>query len=382
MKTLTTPHMTRLRHCTGLITIALILTSCVSTGTGGAVAPPPTPSGTATPGAVTSGTGTVTATPSSGASSTPGAATSATATPAGGSPTVAPTLNPTTVAKNGGPPTTDDLNDGVAVDQAVPSGGGSNIVRIVNKVDSRLRVRGRIQLNKIPGPGATPANLAFAYGSCNNCQTFAVALQIDLISKTASNISPQNTAIALNYQCNNCKTVARALQYVYQVDDPTQVPDNVKDLINSMNKELNAIQSDPSSTFPDAETRVNNVIAQFQALATSLNDLRDEKTDATSPGAQPVGTVIPVTPSPTVTATPGASPSASPSVSPSATVSAMATLSASPTTGTGNATATTSSANAPTATIQPVAPTAMPTGTATVTSVPTPTVTATVTKAA
>src|SRR5207248_723944 len=40
-----------------------------------------------------------------------------------------------------------------------PQAGGKNIVHVVNRVDQRLRVGGRVQLNAIPAPGAAPVNL-------------------------------------------------------------------------------------------------------------------------------------------------------------------------------------------------------------------------------
>ena len=51
-------------------------------------------------------------------------------------------------------------------------------------VDGRLRIRGGIQLNHIPGPTVGPVNLADASSSCVDCQTIAVAMQINLIGRT------------------------------------------------------------------------------------------------------------------------------------------------------------------------------------------------------
>ena len=98
--------------------------------------------------------------------------------------------------------------------------GISNKMR--HKNDGKFRPKGRIQVNHIPGDNAQPVNDAEAYSSCTNCETFAIALQVDLISRTATTIAPQNIAVAVNYQCSHCSTSARAIQYVIRVDDPTQ----------------------------------------------------------------------------------------------------------------------------------------------------------------
>src|SRR5215212_11077575 len=76
--------------------------------------------------------------------------------------------------------------------------GTKNVVVLQNRVDGRLTTRGQVQLNRIPGPTAGPVNLASAESSCTDCQSLAVAFQIDLISRTASSITPENAATAVN----------------------------------------------------------------------------------------------------------------------------------------------------------------------------------------
>jgi len=245
-----------------------------------------------------------------------------------------------------------DEADGITSDEHANGGGDKNIVKLLNKQDGRLRVRGNVQLNQISGPNVASTNVAVAYASCSDCQTFAIALQINLISKTATSVTPVNAAVALNYQCTNCYTVARAIQYTYSVDDPTQVPQEVTDLIKDLDHELNAIHADKNLTADEAEARINAVIAQFQDLAQSFDDQRDETAEPTTPGAQPVGTPEPTT-TPT-TATPDATPSeaatSTPTASPqvSATDTPKATATVPPT-----ATETSTSALEPTSTSGP-----------------------------
>lgn len=148
-------------------------------------------------------------------------------------------------------------------------------------------MRGHVKLNRIPGPTAAPGNLAAAFSQCTGCSSFATALQINLISKSANWITPENAAVAVNISCDRCITVARAYQYVIQVDDPvSQTPDGVNELINRMNRELDAIQRDPSVTTPaQADSRVRAVVAEFQGLAGSLTERYAEATEPTSPNA-------------------------------------------------------------------------------------------------
>jgi len=106
-----------------------------------------------------------------------------------------------------------------------------------------------------------------------------VALQIDLISRTATEITPQNAAVALNERCTRCTTVATALQYVIPVDDPTEVPDDVKDLIKTMDREMKSIEHAQNATPATAGARIDGVVNQFSELAGSLYQQRDEKDD-------------------------------------------------------------------------------------------------------
>jgi hypothetical protein len=207
------------------------------------------------------------------------------------------TATPSTPAASGSAVTSS--TEDVDYDEEQGRDGPKNIVRVINKNDNRLRVKGKIQLNHIPGQDVEPVNDAEAYGSCTNCATFAVALQIDLISRSVGVIIPKNTAIALNVQCSHCTTVARAVQFVVQVDDPRETPDNVKDLIKQMQKELDSAAHDKDATVDQVEARVNAVIQQFTNLGQSLYNQRDEKTDDNDPGATAPPDAIVLTPTTT-----------------------------------------------------------------------------------
>jgi hypothetical protein len=205
-------------------------------------------------------------------------------------------------------------------------GGGNNVVRVDNHSDGQLQIRGNVDLNHIPGPTVAPVNLASAYSSCVDCQTIAVALQINLLSRTATRITPQNGAVAVNVRCTRCVTVARAIQYNYQVDDPNSTPREISDLLNEMDRTLREIANDKGISLADAEARINAVIAQFKDLATSLNDQRqadtaDNGSATPNPAGTPTTTSTPQptgTTTPTTTVTPGTSP-ASPSPAPAST---------------------------------------------------------------
>lgn len=57
-------------------------------------------------------------------------------------------------------------------------------------------------------------NLALAYSSCEACTTVAVAIQIVLVIGEATVVTPENVAVAVNYECVSCETFAMAYQFV------------------------------------------------------------------------------------------------------------------------------------------------------------------------
>lgn len=296
-----------------LILAVLFVAACSTPNANGAAVTP-----SASPGSAASPTLTATA----GTASSPSATFTATAAPTG-TPTVVTTATPQPTGTGAATSQATEATPAVTFNEEDGGSGGRNEVRVVNKTDRALKVRGRIQLNKIPGATATPSNLAYAYSSCTDCQTIAVALQINLISKQARTIAPQNVALAINERCTRCVTVARAIQYNIQVDNPNEVPGEVQDLIKEMNKTLQEIASDKNLTLPEAESRINAVIAQFQNLTASLNNKRDEdEQDNGKPTPTPAPSAT-VTTTPTGTATPTATttprPTASPVPSPSPT---------------------------------------------------------------
>ena len=242
---------------------------------------------------------------SSFAATATSAAPEPTPTPAPETPTPTPTPTPSPAAVT-------------VTDSGVAGGaGGNNIVMINNHQDDRLRVRGSVQINRITAPNVAPQNLARAYSSCTDCETLAVAMQINLIRRDTHRVVPGNAAVAINYQCTRCRTVAFSLQYTLSVDDPRQTPRDVRDLVRAMDAELRAIAANPTD-LADAINRINAVINRFVALAESLREERDEATATTTPGAAPEGEE----PSPTVTPSPEPTPTASDSVSPEASVTA------------------------------------------------------------
>jgi putative peptide zinc metalloprotease protein len=208
-------------------------------------------------------------------------------------------VQPTTVLVTAATPGTADVEtaaeaDAYAYSEVHSGAGGRNQVRVINRADGAFQFKSSVQLNRIPADRVTPANVAYAYASCEGCTSFAIALQINLISRNATYVAPQNVALALNYECTDCYTVARAIQYTLSVDNPTQPPAEVSDLLREMERELKAIGQTKGISVQEAEQRVNAVLAQFRSLGDELIDMRTVETASTTPGATSDPDALPV----------------------------------------------------------------------------------------
>lgn len=167
-------------------------------------------------------------------------------------------------------------------------GGASNIVVVHNATGGDLRIRGKVQLNRIPGPTVSPTNCAAVFNggalldplldqtACVGCQTFAIALQIDLIGTDVRRFAPVNFASARNIRCDQCLAVAVAMQFVRQVDDPTQLPPDLDELVRQMDRELIDLQSNHSLTPQQAADQAIDVVQQFKQLTDQLDVQRND----------------------------------------------------------------------------------------------------------
>lgn len=207
-------------------------------------------------------------------------------------PTPESTVTPTSTATPTPPatatpaPSFDDLEPDVVTSEedseGMGRGPGRHVVVVNNRRDETMRVRGSVQLKRIGGDVVEPVNVAGAFSSCTDCQSFAVALQIVLRNEDASVVAPQNAAVAINEECTRCTTVARALQYVVPVKDPKETPDDVRALVREMDRELREIAQTARAgrmSIEEADARINAVVSSFRELGLSLYEDRRSDED-------------------------------------------------------------------------------------------------------
>ena len=91
-------------------------------------------------------------------------------------------------------------------------GTGDNQALAVNTTDGSTTYDVAFALVWADGTSVTNSNSAYAFASCRQCKTVAVAFQVVLMTGDAHVVIPQNISGAVNYSCAKCLTYALAQQ--------------------------------------------------------------------------------------------------------------------------------------------------------------------------
>ena len=149
-------------------------------------------------------------------------------------------------------------------------------------------------------------NEAYAFASCSDCVTVAVAFQVVVIVGSADVIVPQNLSGALNYDCFRCITASVASQLVVTVDSLPGVEQQIA--LADLWEEIAAF----ADTIPTQS--LANVIAQLEDYKEQIVTIL-----GVAPLAAPLSTAVPSeSPTSSATATPDATPTSSPTPEPTA----------------------------------------------------------------
>lgn len=101
-----------------------------------------------------------------------------------------------------------------------PSGGDTNQAVAVNTEDGASVFRLAFSIRHVTDGVVDQQNQAYAYASCTDCKTVALAFQVVIVVGGANYVAPVNQSAAVNDQCTECLTFASATQIVLGVDGP------------------------------------------------------------------------------------------------------------------------------------------------------------------
>jgi putative peptide zinc metalloprotease protein len=178
--------------------------------------------------------------------------------------------------------------------------GGDNAVVAINTHDGFDLFKLGFKISRATGNVVDASNGAVAFSSCTECQTVAIAYQVVLIFSDPQVVTPENIAIAFNYQCELCESLAYAYQFVLTTGGPVHFTAEGNRLLAELRRELQALRN--------ADLTLEELVAKLKDIARRLEQII--RTELVSAGPPPEVDVA-------LEPTPGESPSPSPAPSPS-----------------------------------------------------------------
>jgi putative peptide zinc metalloprotease protein len=132
-------------------------------------------------------------------------------------------------------------------------------------------------------------NAAVAYASCEACRTIAVAFQIVLVMSDPEIVTPENIALALNFECESCETLASAYQFVFSVPpgfrfssdasrEIAEIRQALRELIRS-GLPIEEIQAEIDALADQLRDVIRSEIDRFEAEGAPPGDDEDEEVD-------------------------------------------------------------------------------------------------------
>jgi putative peptide zinc metalloprotease protein len=171
-------------------------------------------------------------------------------------------------------------------DRPLPPGTGDNQALAVNTTDGSVTYDVSFSLVWADGSTALNKNEAYAFASCTDCRTVAVAFQVVLLAGQVDVVVPQNLSGAVNYACVRCVTQALATQLVVSVPDALTDAQNAQ--LDAVWKQLQAfgahIQDVPLA---ELQSRLDQFTHQILAIVApdAGNGATPTTSGATSSGA-------------------------------------------------------------------------------------------------
>lgn len=119
-------------------------------------------------------------------------------------------------------------------------------------------------------------NAAFAYATCTDCTTVAVAFQIVLVFSDPSTITPTNLAIAMNVDCVSCDTFASAYQWVSTTGGPVVFTPEGQKRLNELRKQIRDLLR--------SDLPFDQLQAELDQIADEISDILKTELVSVGPG--------------------------------------------------------------------------------------------------
>jgi hypothetical protein len=143
-----------------------------------------------------------------------------------------------------------------------------NTAVAINTRDDTYVAREALKITRVAGDTVDESNGAAAVSSCERCRTAAVAFQIVIATGTATNVTSDNLAIALNQECLSCATYAGAFQLIVTPHTQMRFTEAGNERVDQVRADLHALVD--SATFGPAIEEIDAFNIQVEALFDEL----------------------------------------------------------------------------------------------------------------
>jgi putative peptide zinc metalloprotease protein len=135
----------------------------------------------------------------------------------------------------------------VATLSFAPTAAGAsdeNVAVATNETTGAAVANASVQYRVAPNGVVDEQNLAYAAARCTDCQTFAAAFQIVLVTQEYRTFVPHNEAFAANVECAECLTWASAKQIIVVTGGPATLSGSGHLRMQALQDRLQALEAD------------------------------------------------------------------------------------------------------------------------------------------
>ena len=132
----------------------------------------------------------------------------------------------------------------VALVPTAAGAGDENVAVATNETAGAAVADASVQYRIAPNGVVDEQNLAYAAARCVDCQTFAAAFQIVLVTREFRTFVPHNEAFAANVECAECLTWASAKQIIVVTGGPATLSGAGHLRMQALEERLEALEAD------------------------------------------------------------------------------------------------------------------------------------------
>lgn len=143
-----------------------------------------------------------------------------------------------------------------------------NVALALNGTDGAAVAEASVQYRVAANGVVDEENRAYAGARCSDCQTFAAAFQIVLITRDYDTFVPYNEAYAVNLVCEECLTWASAKQVLVATGGPASLTGAGRQRMRALEERLEALEADlPVMALDELVAEVDAAFAELLDIA-------------------------------------------------------------------------------------------------------------------